>query len=191
MIGTQNPDSCGLGQLGKILTLLIILLWVIVFLAGVLVDSGPYRNQIASGGGGIDFGRLLIIWVIVLLVYTPTNVAILSIFMGILGALGRCATLSLGEEDSKEFEKDLINPYLSGLIRGFIVYLLIISGLVIILEQVPLSPTGPEQYIRLASVISVSSFVVSYNPKYFGKLLHKASRVLTARKTETPNTDPE
>lgn len=171
-----TKPTCGLGIRGKVLTIIVIAVWILIFLAGILVNSGPYRTQIAAGQAGI------FIWLLVLLVYTPTNIGMLSLLMGVLGALGRCATLSSDEENVEESERDTINPLISGIIRGFIVYLLTISGLLVVLEQAPLSPTEPGPYIRLASIISVTSFIVGYNPKYFGQLLNRARQELLARK---------
>jgi hypothetical protein len=182
MNGIKQGANCGLTSWGKTLTVLVVAVWIFVFLAGILVNSAPYRARISQGLGGGGFGQLLKVWLVVFLVYTPTNVAILSLLMGLLGALGRCATLSVDEESDQESERDTINPYLSGVLRGFIVYLLTIAGLIVVLEQAPLSPTGPEQYIRLASVISVTGFIVGYNPKYFGKLLNRARQTIGARK---------
>ena len=181
MNNSQQKMGCGLGDGGKVLTFAAIAIWIGVFLAGILVNSGPYRTQIADGQGNLAS------WLIVLMVYTPTNIAMLSLLMGLLGALGRCATLSVDEESLKQSEEDTINPLLSGVIRGFIVYLLTISGLLVVLEEAPLTPAGPEPYIRLASIISITSFIVGYNPKYFGKLLSQVRKGIGSRKdTNTP-----
>lgn len=171
----------GLDGLGKWLTVAVIILWIVIFLAGIVINSAPYRERMTSKAPHIFawFAN----WIIVLFVYTPTNVAILSILAGLLGALGRCATLHVITKDKdEEFPEDPINPYLSGVVRGFIVYLLIISGMIIILESPPISPTAPDQYVRLATVISVASFIVSYNPRYFGKLLHRAAESIVKKR---------
>jgi len=185
MNDSAQRNVCGLGDRGKVLTFIAIAVWITVFLAGILVNSGPYRAQIADGKGG------LVAWLIVLMVYTPTNIAMLSLLMGLLGALGRCATLSADEESSKESEEDTINPLISGVIRGFIVYLLTISGLLVILEETPLTPATPEPYIRLASIISITSFIVGYNPKYFGKLLNRARQGMLSKKGKAGSTEPQ
>lgn len=176
-----NPNKPGLSGLGKGLTIATIVLWIVIFLAGIIINSAPYREKMTLRAP--DVFAWFVNWIIVLFVYTPTNVAMLSIFAGLLGALGRCATLHVITQDKdEEFPEDPINPLLSGIVRGFIVYLLIISGMIIILESPPISPTGPDQYIRLASVISVASFIVSYNPRYFGKLLHRAAESIVKKK---------
>jgi len=60
----------------------------------------------------------------------------------------------------------------------------LISGMTVILESPSISPQAPEQYMRLASVISVVSFIVSYNPKYFGKFLNRAAEAIKKNKKE-------
>ncbi len=188
---TKLLKTNGLSNLGKTLTIITIVLWILIFLAGTIVNSFPYRSKIASKTPDTTFLNDFINWIIVLLVYTPTNVALLSILTGLLGALGRCATLHVisKQEETDEFPVDPINPYLSGIIRGFIVYLLIISGMIIVLQSPPISPQTPEQYARLASVVSVVSFIVSYNPKYFGKFLHRAAEAIKKKKDQSNTPD--
>lgn len=180
----ENIKIPGLSDNGKVLTIIIITLWIVLFVAGIIVDSSPYRAKLTSQAPDAKSQGRIVDWIIVLLVYTPTNVALLSLLTGLLGALGRRATLHVvTREEDEEFPVDPINPYLSGLIRGFIVYLLVISGMIIILDTPPISPQTPNQYVRLASVISVVSFIVSYNPKYFGKFLHRAAESIVKRKS--------
>jgi hypothetical protein len=178
-----NVRMAGLSSFGKGLTVAMISLWIVIFLAGIIINSAPYRDRMTSKAPNVFVW--IANWIVVLFVYTPTNVAMLSIFAGLLGALGRRATLHvITKDEDEEFPEDPINPYLSGVVRGFIVYLLIISGMIIILESPPISPTAPAQYVRLATVISVASFIVSYNPRYFGKLLHRAAESIIKRKKE-------
>lgn len=174
----------GLNVNKKILTIAAIALWIAIFLGGILVNSAPYRDQITEGTSD------LFTWLIVLMVYTPTNIAMLSLLMGLLGALGRCATLSADEECGKISEEDTINPLISGVIRGFIVYLLTISGLLVVLEEAPLTPAEPAPYIRLASIISITAFIVGYNPKYFGKLLNRARQSILTKKGKAGDPEP-
>ena len=177
-----NMRMSGLSSLGKGLTVATIILWIVVFLAGIIINSAPYRDRMTEKATNV------FVWVanliVVLFVYTPTDVAILSIFAGLLGALGRHATLHvITRSEDEEFPEDPINPYLSGVVRGFIVYLLTISGLIIILEgPPPISPTTSDQYVRLATIISVASFIVSYNPRYFGRFLQRAAESIVKKK---------
>jgi len=179
----ENDRKFGLSKFGKGLTFATIILWIVIFLAGLIINSEPYRARMTLRAPNVS--ALIVTWTVVLFVYTPTNIAILSIFAGLLGALGRRATLHVITPDKdEEFPEDPINPYVSGVIRGFIVYLLIISGMIILLEVPPITPTGPTQYVRLASVISVVSFIVSYNPRNFGKLLHRATEAIIKKKKD-------
>jgi hypothetical protein len=174
-IAKKDPVT-GLSIQGKILAIVTIIIWISLFAAGVIVDSSPYRTQITSGSSSETSMSLVMAWFVVLLCFTPTNIALLSMFSGLLGALGRKATLhEVPDEDGdeNEFPADPINPYLSGVIRGFFVYLAIISGTVIVLET-PFSSPTQEQYIRLAGILSVVSFIISYNPRNFGSFIQRA-----------------
>jgi hypothetical protein len=181
----ENSKRRGLDSFGIGLTIITITLWIVLFAAGILINSAPYREQIAAPDPSANLGNIIFNWIVVLLVYTPTNIAMLSLLTGLLGALGRCATLHVIEGDEAvEIPKDPINPYLSGVLRGFMTYLLIISGLIVLLETPPLQPQSYDQYVRMASVISVVSFIVSYNPKNFGALLHRAAEAMKKKKPE-------
>ena len=141
-------------------------------------------------------------WFVVLTCYTPINIALLALLAGVLGALGCRAHLYRREavriEREQEAEQqppgrsgaspkrdsdatvqqpwfDRVNPYLSGVIRGFFVYLLLISGLLILTED-PFADLSPQRYIRLAGFLSLLSFVVSFRPEVFGALFERAAR---------------
>jgi hypothetical protein len=181
----ENSKKRGLSPFGIGLTIITIVLWIVLFAAGILVDSSPYRAGITTPDPSANLIHIIFNWIVVLLVYTPTNIAMLSLLTGLLGALGRCATLHVIEGDEAvEIPRDPINPFLSGVLRGFMSYLLIISGLIVLLDTPPITPPSADQYVRMASVISVVSFIVSYNPKNFGALLHRAAEAMKKKKPE-------
>jgi len=181
----NTGTKSGLNGYGRLLTGITIIAWIGLFAAGIIVNSEPYRNQITGQGPGAGLENMILVWVIVLLCYTPTNIAALSLASGLMGALGRKATLHCEPEEGEEttFPDDPINPYLSGLIRGFFMYLVIISGTVIVLET-PFSAPSQEQYIRLAGIISIASFIISYNPQNFASFFQKAYDAITRKKRE-------
>lgn len=69
-------------------------------------------------------------------------------------------------------DDDIANPYVSAVIRGFFVFLVLLSGVLILLEKLFDSPTQ-EQYLRLAGFVSLLSFLVGYNPHLFARLLKR------------------
>jgi len=113
-----------------------------------------------------------ILWafLVVLFCFTPPNLAFLCVFAGVLGAMGRRLVLSARQEHSA---RDTSYPLLSALLRSFFVYLTVISGLLVLLENPILGTASPGQYIRFAGLLSLFSFFVSYDPTMFVSLLDR------------------
>lgn len=126
---------------------------------------------------------LHIAWLVVLTCYTPANVAILSTLAGLIGVLGSRA--SLHHNDGDELVLDNINPYLSAIMRGFFVYLVVISGVLVLIDD-PFSDPTPRQYLRLAGFVSLLSFLTNYHPHFFTRFLGQITRVVQNR-TNTEN----
>lgn len=147
--------------------------WIAFFLAGVLVNSEPFRLRVTSLEPPVFPDRLLD-GLVVAAVYTLTNVAILCILAAILGTLGRRS--QLGVDGKHQSGRDSINPRSSAVLRGFVVYLALISG-VLIFGESPAAPTQT-QYVRLAGFASLLSFVVNWNPTSFASLLEKISSAM-------------
>ena len=145
--------------------------WVSTFLLGTLVDSRPYRDLLAGFAGGVT--GTIRNGAIVVFTYTLTNVAVLCIVAGLLGTLGAKARLGADNENDGD---DETSPGASALLRGFLVYLFVIAGL-LVLGNDPLSPTQ-QQYVRLAGFISLLGFIVNYRPSLFAALLHRAGAIV-------------
>jgi hypothetical protein len=108
----------------------------------------------------------------------PLNLAWLCVASSMLGTVGSLANLS--DDHSLTRSRDMSNPYTSALLRGFFVYLFMMSGL-LLLDDSPFSDTGPGQYIRLAGFLSLFSFVVSYQPRLFSSLMMSAFQRIQVR----------
>lgn len=154
-----------------LLVLVGIALWLAVFLLGALVDSAPYRASFAAFGGGlagtVKSGAL------VMLTYTLTNVAILCMLACLLGAAAARARLGSDAEGQVE---DRTAPRSSAVLRGFLVYLSLLAGVLIFGED-PAVATQ-KQYIRLAGFISLLGFVTNYRPELFARLLRRAGSLV-------------
>ena len=111
-------------------------------------------------------------WVIILLCFTPTNVAILCCFAGLLGAGADQVFLGRDEDGWTRVQADQSHPFLSAMARSFCVYLLVISGTIIVMAN-PFVDPSQEFYVRLAGLISVMSFVASYQPGLFVAAIHR------------------
>jgi hypothetical protein len=162
------------------------------------VDTEPYRRAIsptavdaldaerrapaAAAGAELPAAapvpQLLTVWLVIVVCFAPLNLAWLCVAASTLGALGSVANLSDDEAPSRT--GDTSNPYTSALLRGFFVYLFMMSGL-LLLDDAPFANAGPAQYIRLAGFLSLFSFVVSYQPKLFTTLMVSAFQRIQAR----------
>lgn len=175
----------GMNKRQMLLTFLVLFLWLMVFVGGILVNSAPYREVIsnhsfttlseATAESQMPQSKadIYVAWLVVILFYTPTNVAFLSMIAGLLGALSRIAKLHVKDKHEPELPSDLSNPLISGMLRGIFVYLLVISGVLLINEAPFIAPTQI-QYIRLAGFISLLSFLLSYNPSRFRSFLARS-----------------
>jgi hypothetical protein len=180
----------------------VFLLWLILFAAGILVDTRPYREHIspsavvameapaatatgtapaAQNAAAPHSGNIFKAWLVVLLCYLPLNLAWLCATSSTLGSLGSRANLS--DDSANSSAVDGTNPYVSALLRGFFVYLFMTSGL-LLLDETPFSSPSPGQYIRLAGFLSLFSFVISYQPQLFSALIDSAFQRIQVRGRE-------
>ena len=113
-----------------------------------------------------------VLWafIVALLCFTPSNLAFLCCLAGVLGAMGRRVVLSTQRGQGN---RDRTYPLLSALLRSFFVYLTVISGLLVLLENPILGTASPGQYIRFAGLLSLIGFFVSYDPTMFVALLDR------------------
>ena len=109
-------------------------------------------------------------FIVALLCFTPSNLAFLCCLAGVLGAMGRRVVLSTQQDQGT---RDRTYPLLSALLRSFFVYLTVISGLLVLLENPILGTASPGQYIRFAGLLSLLGFFVNYDPTIFVALLDR------------------
>jgi hypothetical protein len=147
-----------------------IAMWLAVFLPGLTINSKPYRDAIMDGS--LAFADTSMAF----LTYTITNVALLCCFAGIIGS---CTKRLLRPEEEEEpgyggepVNQDM-NPIFSGVLRGFLIYLLFLAGVYAATPDPFAAPT-PEQYVRMAGTISGLSFVINYDPALFESVIAAA-----------------
>ena len=124
--------------------------------------------------------------IVVVLVFTPPNLALLSCLAGVLGVIGRYAGLTLDEDTISGVDRT--SPVMSGILRGFFVYLMVISGLLVLLQDPILGTVSPGQYVRFAGLISLTSFYVNYDPDMFAQLLDRVRDRLQEQETQRDET---
>jgi hypothetical protein len=142
--------------------------WILLFTAGALIASEPYRKQLASPEP-LDFPVMFRYGLIVFSSYTVTNVAMLCCLSSLLGGLYRGATRTEPGSISPSVVGMRLLPYL---IQGFVIFLFIVSGLFLLGDD-PFGNLTQSKYIRLAGSASLFSFVAGYKPRVFYKWLQR------------------
>jgi len=143
-----------------------LLCWLVTFAAGILIASPLYLKRL-SHLDDLGFGQAIAICIIAFASYTVTNVAVLCSMASLLGGLYRRATKGPGNSISMYFL-----PYL---IQGFVVFLLLISGMLLISED-PFTGMTQSKYIRLAGSASLFSFIAGHDPRLFVRMLERMDR---------------
>ena len=105
---------------------------------------------------------------VALLIYTPTNMALLTLFAGCLGGCVSNIKYSMMEKEereklTKEESSILCENPLSATLRGFVIYLCLIAGLYAAVDD-PFKDSTPGQYARLAGSLSLVAFIVGFDP---------------------------
>ena len=145
--------------------------WIVLFGFGILVDTTRFRQTISSGG-------TVRAWLTVIFSFLPLNLVWLCAISSTLGAFGNRSNLTNDRAGRKLRDND--NPYVAAIIRGFFAYLFLISGLLLLDDQ-PFTNPSAAQYVRLAGFLSLLSFVISYQPRFFNTLILGALQRIQAR----------
>lgn len=188
-------------------------IYLALFGAGLFMSSQPYREQLRGNASGstsaavvpaaveVASGEGEVLpavgaapagtstaeaFVAAFFLYTPTNVAVLTLLAGFLGGCASKLTFSHGNQGAAKGDdkaKELAtaselfrseSPFAS-MFRSLLVYLAFITGTFIATEAPFESPTS-EQYVRLATTISLFAFVVGYDPTKFQQFLNLLPR---------------
>jgi hypothetical protein len=205
----HQPDSNSPSQiklLERLAALLVLVIWLNLFASGILIGSERYRLAIDPAGvkalkGTNDKTQVANVaveqpvsnepnvtigpykaWFMALITFLPFNLALLCAAAGALGAFGN--RVNLQDDRLDLIAHDRSNPYVSALLRGFFVYLFMISGLLLIDDR-PFADSSPQQYVRLAGFLSLFSFAVNYNPYIFNPLIEWAYQRIQPRTTSS------
>jgi hypothetical protein len=90
----------------------------------------------------------------------------------VIGAIGRSARID--DVDRNDPALDLRTLCISGVIRGFFTFLIILSGTLILAEQ-KFDSVTVEQYLKLAGVTSLLGFAAGYDPHFFLGFFNRVS----------------
>ena len=176
--------------------------YLLLFAAGMLLSSAPYRDQLNAHAISIapiaqataataqtppqrvekpmSAGQLFKAFVLATLLYTPTNVALLTILAGFVGGCASYLTYSQAARQLASRSGDGAPPDarmlfrtespFASMFRSLLVFLATMAGIFVTTSEPFATPTA-EQYVRLAAAISVFAFIVGYDPTKFHELV--------------------
>jgi hypothetical protein len=156
-----------------------------------------YPNARATIRDQSDFEKYCRAFFRALLCFTPTNLALLTFVAGLIGGYASNIHLATMPEDKRQEIANidanrityLQEPPMNAAIRGFVVYLCVIAGLYLGLDD-PFRNTTSGQYVRLAGMMSVLAFTVGYDAtrlnSWLGIILNPGQKTPPA----TPPTNP-
>lgn len=131
-------------------------LWLLLLTAGISVSTQAYINAIQNHtvSGVLALVSSL---VVIATCHTVTNTALLCCVSAFWGALGFRVTG--GTPGAVDGFTDRRDAYVAAATRGFFIFLIILSGSIILSDQAFTNLTL-EKYIRLAGMSSLLSFTV-------------------------------
>ena len=150
--------------------------WVLFFASGTVISTANAR-EVISAANFDSFFHVFSSWLTVVTCYTVTNVAFLSCLAAIAGQFSSRSReselrVSNGRAVQNPHFKEVLACYASASMRGFVIYLLIVSGLLLVTTEAMATP-NQNQYVRLAGTMSVVSFIAGYDSNVFRQALER------------------
>jgi hypothetical protein len=121
--------------------------------------------------------------------YTVTNLFFLSCLSSYLGCMA--SRWHVGPRSNDDFFSRVSahRMYVSAILRGFLLYLLVTSGALIVSNDAAVNSTSAVQYVRLAGLVSSLGFVVGFDPQIIYRFLKKATDMMNAPMREVGGDD--
>ncbi|MCA9007179.1 MAG: hypothetical protein KDA70_18035 [Planctomycetaceae bacterium] len=170
-----------------------ICVWFILFTGGTLIGTAKYISALIGESSNIGLFESSLY---VLFFWTITNIGLISLVSSILGAFSQRVRfvnklyenasvtvpqhLPTIEINNGERKEAFSVHYSSAAMRGFGVYVLVLSGLLVLATDVLINPSQ-SQYVRLAGMVSVISFYAGYEPEMLGGLLMRVKGLLSIK----------
>jgi hypothetical protein len=175
----QDRENSAIGEV--VFLVAVLLAWTVLLATGMFIASQPYRNTLVMGDLRIlDYAFA---WFMAFVSYTFTNLAMLSGLASIAGAGARHVEAQLAGGERITNVRSL---YASATLRGFFVYLIALSSLMVFVEHIFTNiATSADTYIRLAGAISLLSFMLGLNPEMFARFLERVARLLEDQAART------
>lgn len=148
--------------------------WIVLFAAGVSIPAAPYITLLDHmAEGKTSTLALLGSGAMVVLCSTYTNPGILACLAAFLGGVSK--GVRSGGASTAEFADASPTPVadcLSAVVRGFFLYLVLLSGLLLLTTKAITDGTQ-EQYVQLAGTVSVLAFMVGYDADFFFRIMRR------------------
>jgi hypothetical protein len=160
----------------------VLLLWTLLLATGIFIASQPYRDALGQAQLNPNPLAYAATWFKAFVSYTFTNIAMLSGLASLAGAGARHAEAQLA---AGERITSLRALYASAALRGFFVYLIALSGLMVFAENFSQIAQTPDLYVRLAGFISLLSFMLGFNPELFARFLERIARLLEDQSSQS------
>lgn len=159
-------------SVARVVAMVLVLFWWLLLLGGTVVNTAPYREAVSPKAGLpyiVPLYRSLWYWFVTATCYTVSNVLLLTLISGMLGGISRVLRPPSSRRRGGP-PPSLGNVVVAGALQGFFAYVLIIAGFLFAMGDAFMTTTQ-EQYLRLAGLASVFSFVLGYDPSTFGRML--------------------
>lgn len=162
--------------------------WICLFLAGIVVETESVRELISSRGAS-TYMELLGAWFILLTSYTVTNYAFLACLAAVIGKFSRrslafesASNNGLTRATVAKFGEVMV-LYSVAIARGFVIYLMLTGGL-LLLSTSTVTKSSVEEYVKLASTISILAFMAGYDAEIFKRAIDRISTFSSEGKTK-------
>jgi len=156
-----------------------VITWIVLFSAGMLIDSSQYRNTLTTDFTWFKF-------IMTMLTFTPSNIAILCLVSAFTGG---CASLlvitkaqkvlGLDEQPNHNRSNSRIymseNPF-SSMLRGILVFFAFLAGVFVTSSNALSAPTA-QTYTQAAGIVSMLAFLVGYDPTMFRTLINVSEKL--------------
>jgi hypothetical protein len=151
-------------HVNQILIVVACSLWIAIFTLGVHVPAEPHVMRMIDPVSTFEWIQATFI---VMFVYTRANFGWLCLIGAFIGSRSSRSNLS----------------FLKAMTYGFLIYQLALAGLLIFSKGRVGLPTQ-EQYIYYASLASIFSFLVCYNPYLFEEFVRRISQGFKSQNDE-------
>ncbi|GAC1321553.1 MAG: hypothetical protein NVSMB14_16780 [Isosphaeraceae bacterium] len=148
----------------------LMIAWLILLGVGTVYSSKVYDDRLTDYrfGTTLRVGSTLCYFFLFVMTYTVTNTLLLCVFASALGQSGRRDRI---DGDETQIVKSRPGQYFGAMLRGFMTYLFVVSGSVVIANKTYDNPNR-QDYLTFAATVSVLGFLAGYNPSLFVRFMN-------------------